>query len=157
MDELIASLAVLTKNLGPDDPATVAVAARVQEARQRRDADKLLLTKVQMAARRRDKAQQALDKATAAEATAKEEVLKAQQEATKAATAVQAAQKLLGQEAAALAELQEALAKDAAATARAAGCREPAAEHQLLAPEAAALLASSTDPKMREALQFAQA
>jgi hypothetical protein len=35
LDELIASLAALTKNLGPDDPATRAVAARVQEARQR--------------------------------------------------------------------------------------------------------------------------
>ena len=154
--DLIASLAALTKNLGADDLATVAVAERVQQARQRRDADKPLLTKVQAAARRRDKAQKALGKATAAEAAAKDEVLKAQQEAAKAAAAVLGAQKLLGQEAAALAELQDALAKDSAAKARAAGYRDPVAEPALLAPGAAALLANCVDPKLHEALNFVQ-
>ena len=57
LDDLVASLAALTKNLGADDPATMAVAARVQEARQRRDADKPLFAKVQQAVRRREKAQ----------------------------------------------------------------------------------------------------
>ena len=82
---------------------------------------------------------------------------KAQQEAARATAAVQEAQKALGQEAAALAELQEALAKDSAAKAKAAGYRAPAAEPELLAPGAAAMLAGCADPKVREALAYVQA
>ena len=156
LGELLASLAALTKNLGADDPATRAMAARVQEARQRRDADKTPFAKAQVAVRRRDKAQKALDKAVAAEAAAKERAAKAQEEALQATDAVREAQKLLGQETAALAELQEALAKDSAAKAKAAGYRAPAAEPELLVPGAVALLAGCVDPKVHEALAHVQ-
>jgi len=157
LDELLGCMGVLAKNLGPDDPATLAMAARVQEARQRRDADKTTLAKARTAVQRRDKAQKALDKAVAAEETAKERAVKAQEEAERAGAAVREAQQLLGQETAALAEVQDGLAKESAEQAKAAGYRAPCAEPQLLDPGAAALLAGCGDPRLQEALALVQA
>jgi hypothetical protein len=97
LGELLGCMGILTKNLGPDDPALMIMATRVQEARQRRDADKTPLARVQTAMRRRDKAQKALDKAVAADEAAKERALEAQEEVLQAGAAVREAQQLLGQ------------------------------------------------------------
>ena len=157
LDELLSCMGILTKNLGPDDPATLVMATRVQEARQRRDADKTPLARVQTAMRRRDKAQKTLDKTVAAEEAAKEKVITAQEEVLQAGAAVREAQQLLGQETAALAEVQDALAKESAEKAKAAGYRAPVAEPQLLDPGAMALLAGCTEPNVQEALAFVHA
>ena len=122
-----------------------------------RDADKTPLAKAQAAMRRRDKAQKALDKAVAADETAKERALEAQEQALRTGVAVREAQQTLGQETAALAEVQDALAKESAEKAKAAGCRAPVAEPQLLDPGAAALLAGCAEPNVQEALAFIQA
>jgi hypothetical protein len=143
--------------LGPDDPATLVMATRVQEARQRRDADKTPLARVQTAMRLRDKAQKTLDKTVAAEEAAKEKVITAQEEVLQAGAAVREAQQLLGQETATLAEVQDALAKESAEKAKAAGYRAPVAEPQLLDPGAMALLAGCAEPNVQEALAFVHA
>ena len=63
LGDLSSSLAALTRNLEGvvEDPATLWAAKRAQKARQRRDADKPQAAKVQLALRRLDKAQKALD------------------------------------------------------------------------------------------------
>ena len=158
LDDLVASLAALTKSLGPEDPATVLVAARVREARQRRDADKPLAAKVRTVVGRRDKAQTQLDKATAAEAKARAKLEEAQLEVTRAIDATQQARLALAQDEAVLADLQNALAQETSCRAKEAGYRAPpATAHELLAPAAAALLASCQDPMLAEALKYVAA
>ena len=158
LDDLVASLAALTKSLGPDDPATVLVAARVHEARQRRDADKPLAAKVRTATWRRDKAQKQLDKAAAVEAKARAKLEEAQQEATLATEAAQQARLALARDEAVLADLQNALAHETSRRAKEAGyCTPEGAAPELLVPAAAALLAGCQDPKLAEALQYVAA
>ena len=158
LDDLVASLAALNKSLGPEDPATMLVAARVHDARQRRDADKPLAAKVRTATWRRDKAQKQLDKAAAVEAKARAKFEEAQLEATRATEAAQLARLALAQDEAVLADLQNALAHETSCRAKEAGYRAPSAvAHGLLVPAAAALLASCQDPKLAEALQYVAA
>ena len=158
LGDLVVSLAALTKSLGPEDPATVLVAARVHEARQRRDADKPLAAKARVATWRRDKAQKQLDTATAVEARARAKLEEAQQEVSRATEAAQQARLALAQDEAVLADLQNALAHETSCRAKEAGYRAPAAAAQeLLVPAAAALLARSQDPKLADALQYVAA